>query len=74
MKCLLAHRKHSLLVVAATIIFCTISKWASGSFNHVVNCLPEEILIICFTYFILGKTLWERERVGRFGRMALKHV
>ena len=22
----------------------------------------------------LSQTLWERERVGRFGRMALKHV
>lgn len=40
--CLLTHRKHSLLVVAATIISYTISKWASGSFNHVANCLPKE--------------------------------
>ena len=23
---------------------------------------------------LLPRTLWERERVGRFGRMALKHV
>ena len=40
--CLLTHRKHSLLVVAATIISYTISKWASGSFNRVANCLPKE--------------------------------
>ena len=25
-------------------------------------------------YRIVLRTLWKRERVGRFGRMALKHV
>ena len=35
--CLLAHRKHSVLAVAAMIISSGITKRASGSFNNVAN-------------------------------------
>ena len=36
--------------------------------------LSEEGLQITLMYRTVLWTLWERERVGRFGRMALKHV
>ena len=41
----------------------------NGNDNPVYE-IAEETL----TYRTVFWTLWERERVGRFGRMALKHV
>ena len=35
--------------------------------------LPKTNSFFFFSVLVLW-TLWERERVGRFGRMALKHV
>ena len=35
--------------------------------------LPNTNSFFFFSVLVLW-TLWERERVGRFGRMALKHV
>ena len=38
-------------------------------FNPVYDTAKETLM-----YRTVFWTLWERERVGRFGRMALKHV
>ena len=41
----------------------------SHSYNPVYETAKETLM-----YRTVLWTLWERERVGRFGRMALKHV
>ena len=43
--------------------------WKDGN-NNLVYATAKETLM----YRTVLWTLWERERVGRFGRMALKHV
>ena len=43
--------------------------WKDGNNNPVYETAKETQM-----YRIVFWTLWERERVGRFGRMALKHV
>ena len=45
-----------------------ISKWKID-INPVYETAKETLM-----YRTVLWTLWERERVGRFGRMALKHV
>ena len=40
-----------------------------GNNNPVYETAKETLM-----YRTVLRTLWERERVGRFGRMALKHV
>ena len=42
----------------------------SLSYRHIHVCIFSKSLM----YRTVLWTLWERERVGRFGRMALKHV
>ena len=34
----------------------------------------ERCVCVCVCVSVCVSVLWERERVGRFGRMALKHV
>ena len=43
--------------------------WKDGNNNPVYETAKETLM-----YRTVFWTLWERERVGRFGRMALKHV
>ena len=43
--------------------------WKDGNDNTVCETAKETQM-----YRTVFWTLWERERVGRFGRMALKHV
>ena len=43
--------------------------WKDGSNNPVYETAKATLM-----YKTVFWTLWERERVGRFGRMALKHV
>ena len=46
-----------------------IVKGKDGNNNPVYETAKETLM-----YTSVLWTLWERERVGRFGRMALKHV
>ena len=47
----------------------TIKKKKDGNNNPVYETAKETLM-----YRTVLWTLWERERVGRFGRMAWKHV
>ena len=42
--------------------------------NYILNNPVYETAKETLMYRTVLWTLWERERVGRFGRMALKHV
>jgi len=44
--------------------------WLPDVAKYIINFKTEETLM----YRTVLWTLWEKERVGRFGRMALKHV
>ena len=55
--------------------------WACQPYRDIINHskltgkrLPKNIYLSISWSSILGWTLWETERVERFGRMALKHV
>ena len=50
-------------------MYCDKANYKKGNNNPVYETAKETLM-----YRTVLWTLWERERVGRFGRMALKHV
>ena len=57
------------IVIHTVKAFGIVNKTEVGNNNPVYETAKETLM-----YRTVLWTLWERERVGRFGRMALKHV